>query len=597
MSVFRVEKNKGYTVMSNHHLRNHTLSLKAKGLLSQMLSLPEDWDYTLQGLAQINKESIDAIREAVRELERAGYIERSRERDERGCLRGTVYTIYEQPHTEPTPEEPAQEEPTQEKPTLEKPMLEKPTLENPMQLNTESTKKRKRQSKDLSITDSIPFPSGFPDAPTQKRTETKEAFDGYRDLILENIDYDILADDPRVDHEQLDEIVELVQETVCSTRSRIRVAGSDYPAEVVRAKLLKLNSEHIRFVMDCLKQNTTRIRNIRQYLLTALFNAPSTMSSYYTALVAHDTNDYGFITDYLSEFLRELRKESFGDALDKYFKLGSNLNQRDTIAVRKMVSGMLKLLYPDGDFGKEEVREVLTFALEMRRRVKEQLKKIGGMEFYDVNFSFVDNDSFEETFVSVPEQGGGKLIPDGMCNPGHIYTVSRGKSGMIGVYRLETQMLPGNGKLERTGLGTDREAKESTNTAFNYLKANANAISGNISTTSKDYIINYQDLNGIGITKHLALPTVIAICSVALSRPTVTGLAVLGDISISGTIMKVEDLANVLQVCLDSGAKKVLLPITSAADIGSVPSELVGAFSLIFYSTPQEAVFKALGVD
>ena len=234
--------------------------------------------------------------------------------------------------------------------------------------------------------------------------------------------------------------------------------------------------------------------------------------------------------------------------MDKYFKLGSNLNQRDTIAVRKMVSGMLKLLYPDGDFGKEEVREVLTFALEMRRRVKEQLKKIGGMEFYDVNFSFVDNDSFEETFVSVPEQGGGKLIPDGMCNPGHIYTVSRGKSGMIGVYRLETQMLPGNGKLERTGLGTDREAKESTNTAFNYLKANANAISGNISTTSKDYIINYQDLNGIGITKHLALPTVIAICSVALSRPTVTGLAVLGDISISGTIMKVEDLANVLQV-------------------------------------------------
>ena len=193
MSVFRVEKNKGYTVMSNHHLRNHALSLKAKGLLSQMLSLPEDWDYTLQGLAQINKESIDAIREAVRELERAGYIKRSRERDERGCLRGTVYTIYEQPHAGPTSEEPAQEEPTQEKPTLEKPMLEKPTLENPTQLNTESTKKRKRQSKDLSITDSIPFPSGFPESPTQKRTEAKESFERYRDLILENIDYDVLA--------------------------------------------------------------------------------------------------------------------------------------------------------------------------------------------------------------------------------------------------------------------------------------------------------------------------------------------------------------------------------------------------------------------
>ena len=283
MSVFHVEKTKGYTVMSNHHLRNHTLSLKAKGLLSQMLSLPEDWDYTLQGLAQINKESMDAIREAVRELERAGYIKRSRERDERGCLRGTVYTIYEQPHAEPTPEEP-----TQEKPTLEKPMLDLPTLENPTQLNTESTKKRKRQSKDSSITDSIPFLSGFPESPTQKRAETKEAFDGYRDLILENIDYDVLASDPHVDREQLDEIVDLVQETVCSTRSRIRVAGNDYPAEVVRSKLLKLNSEHIRFVMDCLKQNTTRIRNIRQYLLTVLFNAPSTMNSYYTALVAHD---------------------------------------------------------------------------------------------------------------------------------------------------------------------------------------------------------------------------------------------------------------------------------------------------------------------
>ena len=273
MSVFRVEKNKGYTVMSNHHLRNHTLSLKAKGLLSQMLSLPEDWDYTLQGLAQINKESIDAIREAVRELERAGYIKRSRERDERGCLRGTVYTIYEQPHTEPTPKEPAQA---------------LPALENPTQLNTESTKKRKRQSKDSSITDSIPFSYGFPETSAQKRTETKEMFESYRELILENIDYDVLANDPHVDREQLDEIVDLVQETVCSTRSRIRVAGNDYPAEVVRAKLLKLNGEHIRFVMDCLKQNTTRIRNIRQYLLSMLFNAPSTMSSYYAALVAHD---------------------------------------------------------------------------------------------------------------------------------------------------------------------------------------------------------------------------------------------------------------------------------------------------------------------
>ena len=287
MSVFRVEQNKGYAVMSNHHLRNHTLSLKAKGLLSQMLSLPEDWDYTLKGLAQINRESIDAIREAVRELEQAGYITRSRERDERGCLRGTIYTIYEQPHAEPTPEEPAQALPTLDHPTLEKPMLDFPTLENPMQLNTKG-KNKEKQNTDQSITDSIPFPSGFPESPAQKRTEAKGAFESCRELILENIDYDVLANDPHVDREQLDEIVDLVQETVCSTRSRIRVAGNDYPAEVVRAKLLKLNGEHIRFVMDCLKQNTTRIRNIRQYLLAMLFNAPSTMNSYYTALVAHD---------------------------------------------------------------------------------------------------------------------------------------------------------------------------------------------------------------------------------------------------------------------------------------------------------------------
>lgn len=309
------------------------------------------------------------------------------------------------------------------------------------------------------------------------------------------------------------------------------------------------------------------------------------------------TDDYGFITDFLSEFLREMRKEPFGDACDKYFRFGSNLNQRDTIAVRKMVSGFTKLLYPDGVCSKDEMQEIVAFSLEMRRRVKEQLKKIGGMEFYDVNFSYIDNESFEETYVPVPEQGGGKLIPEGMSNPGQVYTVSRGKNGLVGVYRLETQMLPGNGKFERTGLGSDREVKEATNTAFNYLKANSNSISGSISTTTKDYIINYQDLQGIGMSKYMALPTLIAICSSALCKPVLSSLAVLGEISISGTILKVEELANVLQVCLDSGAKKVLLPITSAADIGSVPSDLVGAFSLIFYSTPEEAVFKALGVD
>ena len=311
----------------------------------------------------------------------------------------------------------------------------------------------------------------------------------------------------------------------------------------------------------------------------------------------HFTDDYGFITDYLAEFIRELRKEQYGDALDKYFRLGANLNQRDTIAVRKMVGGLLKLLYPDGEFTKEQLEEILKLALEMRRRVKEQLKKLGGMEFYDVNFSYIDKDNFEEYYVSVPEQGGGKLIPEGMCNPGQVYTVSQGKSGMIGVFRLESQMLPGNGKFERTGLGSEREAREATNTAFNFLKANAGRISGAISTTTKDYIVNYQDMQGIGMTNKLALPTLIALASVALNKPMVSSLAVLGEISIAGTMIKVDELANSLQVCLDSGAKKVLLPITSAADLGTVPSELIGCFNLIFYQSAEDAVYKALGVE
>ena len=311
----------------------------------------------------------------------------------------------------------------------------------------------------------------------------------------------------------------------------------------------------------------------------------------------HFTNDYGFITDYLAEFIRELRKEQYGDALDKYFRLGRNLNQRDTIAIRKMVDGFIKLLYPDGEFTKDQLEEVLKISLEMRRRVKEQLKKLGGMEFYDVNFSYIDLDDMSEHYVSVPEQGGGKLIPEGMCNPGQVYTVGQGKSGMIGVFRLESQMMPGNGKFERSGLGSDGKCKEAATTAFNFLKANANRISGSISTTTKDYIINYQDLQGIGMTAKLALPTLIALSSVALGKPVGSSLAVLGEISIAGTLIKVDELANSLQVCLDSGAKKVLLPITSAADLSTVPAELIGCFNLIFYSSAEDAVYKALGVE
>lgn len=311
----------------------------------------------------------------------------------------------------------------------------------------------------------------------------------------------------------------------------------------------------------------------------------------------HFTNDYGFITDYFAEVLRELRKESQGNAIEKYYHLGKCLNQRDTIAVTKMVSGYLKLLYPDGNYDKEELTEILNISLEMRRRVKEQLKKIGGMEFYDINFSYIDNDSFEEFYVGVPEQGAGNLIPDGICNPGQVYTVAHAKSGMIGVYRLESQKLVGNGKFDRTGLGNSREAKESTNTAFNYLKGNKQAISGQINLDTVDYIVNYQDLQGIGMTDSLSLSTLIALCSIALDKPVLSSLAVIGEISIGGTINRISELANVLQVCSDSGAKKILLPNSAVVDLGNVPPDLITCFNLIFYKTPEEAVFKALGVE
>lgn len=311
----------------------------------------------------------------------------------------------------------------------------------------------------------------------------------------------------------------------------------------------------------------------------------------------HFTNSYGFISDYLAEFIRELRKVQYGDALDKYFKLGKNLNQRDTIAVRRMVDGYLKLMYPNGEFTKDELEEILRMALEMRRRVKEQLKKLGGMEFYDVNFSYIDNETFEEKYVCVPEQGGDTLIPEGMAAPGQVYTISRGKSGMIGAFRLESQMLPGNGKFDKTGLGTERGAKEATDTAFNFLRANARRISGNISTTEKNYVVNYQDLQGIGMTDRLALPTVIALCSIALNRATLSSLVVLGDISIGGTLIKVDELANTLQACADCGAKKVLLPAVSMIDFATVPADLMTAFQLIPYQNAEDAVFKALGVE
>ena len=304
MAVFRVERNKGYTVMSNHHLRNKDLTLKAKGLLSQMLSLPEDWDYTLVGLSRINREKIDAIREAVRELEKAGYIQRSRERDEKGRLRGADYIIYEQP---PILDLPTLENPTLEKPTQENPMLENPTLENPMQLNKEIQRtdlpKKEKSNTDLLNTHSIPIlspnPSPLEDeaagadgsasaAEERKRKEANDAYKVYEEIIKDNIEYEHFIKHTDIDKDRLDEIVSIMLETVCTRRKTIRIAGDDYPAELVKSKFMKLNSSHIEFVFDCMKNNTTKIRNIKQYLKAVLFNAPNTIDSYYTALVAHD---------------------------------------------------------------------------------------------------------------------------------------------------------------------------------------------------------------------------------------------------------------------------------------------------------------------
>lgn len=309
------------------------------------------------------------------------------------------------------------------------------------------------------------------------------------------------------------------------------------------------------------------------------------------------TNDYGFITDYYAEIMRELRKVTYSDAIDKYFKLGSQLNQRDTIAVKKMVSGLIKIIYPHGEYGKDEVEKVLRFSIEMRRRVKEQLKKIGGMEFFDVNLSYIDLEENREEYVSVPEQGSGTLIPEGIEKPGHLYSVSNGLNGRIGTFKFETQMVKGNGKFKATGLGSGSQAKEKADSAYKYLSANARSISASISTTTNDFVFNTQDLNGVGTPEALSLPTVIALCSIALGKPIVSSMVVLGDITIGGTLIRVTNLADMMQVARDAGAKKILVPMSNAADLSTVPPELMATFNIIFYQTPEDAVFKALGVE
>ena len=309
------------------------------------------------------------------------------------------------------------------------------------------------------------------------------------------------------------------------------------------------------------------------------------------------TNRYGLIVDYLAEFFREMRKRSFADAIEKYFKLGNNLNQRDVIAVRKTVSGLMKLLYPHGQFNKEDVRLCLEYALQVRRRVKEQLKKIGGMEFYDVHFSYIDNDTLEEHFVSVKEQGGGGLIPDGPAKPGFLYTIGLSNKGMPGLYRLELQVTKGSGKLATSGLWNSSSAKEQVKIAFDYFKANASRISGGSKVMEHDFHLHVVELQNTGPLSHLALPSLVAFASGLLGRSVQNQMVVLGDMSLGGNVTPVESIAECLQVAFDAGAKKVALPMSSAADIPTIPVELFTKFQTSFYADPVDAVFKALGID
>ena len=309
------------------------------------------------------------------------------------------------------------------------------------------------------------------------------------------------------------------------------------------------------------------------------------------------TNQYGLIVDYLAEFLREMRKRNFGDAINKYFKLGRDLNQRDTIAVKHTVSGLLKLLYPNEQYDKEAVRRCLEYALEVRRRVKEQLKKIGGMEFFDVHFSYTDQETLEEKFISVPEQGGGTLIPDGPLSPGVMHTVATGSGGHLGLYRLETQVMAGNGTLKTSGLGSNNAAKEGIKVGFDYFKANANRVSASIKSGDHDYHLHIVELHNTGPTTAMTLAAFVALCSGVLGRPLQQQIVVLGSMSLGGNIVPVENPAESLQVAFDAGAKRLLLPMASVRDIPTIPGELFAKFQTGFYSDPTDAVFKALGVQ
>jgi ATP-dependent Lon protease len=311
----------------------------------------------------------------------------------------------------------------------------------------------------------------------------------------------------------------------------------------------------------------------------------------------HFTDRYGFIVDYFAEFLREMRKRSFSDNMFNYFKFGNNLNQRDVIAVKKTYSGLMKLIYPDENISKEEAQEILEYALMGRRRVKEQLKKIGGIEFFDVNFSYIDNEDLSEHFVTVPESGGNKIIPAGMTKPGEVYAVMGTNSSKIGVYKMELQVVSGSGKYEKSGLNSNTQAKEAIQTAFNYFKANAKSISQSISTKETDYHLHVQDLTGVGMSDELALAAFLSLCSGALEKPIQEQTAILGTITIGGSISNIDNLSDLLQICLDAGAKKVLIPISAASKISTVPPDLFSKFQISFYADPIDAVYKSLALS
>src|SRR6056297_682949 len=309
------------------------------------------------------------------------------------------------------------------------------------------------------------------------------------------------------------------------------------------------------------------------------------------------TNHYGLIVDYLAEYFREMRKWHFSDAIDRYYKLGNNLNQRDVISIRKTVSGLLKLLYPHGQYPQETVEKCLKYALECRRRVKEQLKKIGGIEFYDVHFSYLENENLEERFVSVPEQGGDSLIPEGPSNPGTIYTVLPGSSGMLGLYRVELQVVPGTGKLSVSGSGVNSKTKEAVKVGFDYFKANVSRVSASSKAGDQDYHLHIVEFHNNGPAKSMTLPSFFALCSGLMKKPAQSQMVILGDMSLGGSIVPADNIAETLQVAFDSGAKRILLPMSSVGDIQSIPGELFAKFQTSFYSDPVDAVFKGLGVE